>query len=335
MAMEVMNFMKDDAFRTRYESPNRYLVDSLALIMVLFLILLNHSNLFIRPSGIKDYHFTLIKVPYQSLWHEALNMDYIPEPFPLDENGVPMFSVNDSIFYHPAFAAMSSLDGLVEYRQSHIPESLQRAIITAETLRKHAIRMEDGLYFPYNFSFTLYDREEFSFEAPWVSGLAQGLMLSVYSRLYYETRHDVYRSVADSILATFSDYDSRFSPVFISSNDLLKKNNNYYWVDEYPHENRSYVLNGSLIGSIGLYDHWWVFGDKKSHTLFSQQLSTIKDNLLLFRSPGSPWFYDLGNRPVSAFYHKWSMNAVSFYSRITEDREFQGLYDIMYQDYHK
>ena len=56
-------------------------------------------------------------------------------------------------------------------------------------------------------------------------------------------------------------------------------------LDEYPHQTRRYVLNGSIIGSMGLYDHWWVFGDDLSAKLFSCEMSTIKDNVLLYRNP--------------------------------------------------
>jgi hypothetical protein len=110
---------------------------------------------------------------------------------------------------------------------------------------------------------------------------------SCYSRLYSLTNNDLYKAVADSILYTMTDYASPYSPVMISEADGVGLDKDYYWVDEYPHPTRVYVLNGSIIGAMGLYDHWWVFGDRKSKTLLSRELTTPqRPRVMLYRNEG-------------------------------------------------
>jgi len=230
--------------------------------------------------------------------------------------------------------ALNSLETLKKYTDTNDSQYLSAAIINAETLRSNAIRIDSLLYFPFYFPFRLFKSDMYRFYPPWTSGLSQGLMLSAYSRLYYFTKNKDYLCVADSIFATFSDFRTKFSPVFISRNDNINHGPLYYWVDIYPHARRTYVLNGSMIGSLGMYDYWWVTKSALAKTLLSRELTTIKANLPKYRFPSSFMFYDLAYRHTNDFYHKWVLLALKQFYMISGDQFFKEWYDILFGDYH-
>lgn len=286
-----------------------------------------------ESDPVRDYNFNIQTLSYDDLYHQYSTLTNAYWATPADSNGVQMFLWENTLHYHPVQLAHRSLDLLSDYRLTNNLVYMQRAIISLETLRSRAIRLKKGIYFPYTFDYEILSKPELAVQAPWFSGMAQGMLLSCYSRLYSLTNNDLYKAVADSILYTMTDYASPYSPVMISEADGVGLDKDYYWVDEYPHPTRVYVLNGSIIGAMGLYDHWWVFGDRKSKTLLSRELTTLKDHVMLYRNEGDISCYDLRYRGKNRPYHQIHIDLLRLCHKISSDSYFQEVADLFASDY--
>lgn len=289
----------------------------------------------VKKTEVMDYHFDLVSIPYANLFHQYSYVTSSYNATPADSNGVQIYFRDGIYHYHPVQIAHKCLDLISDFRLSDDVKYLNRAIISAETLRSHAIRYKGGIYFPYTFDYNVLEKPELYYPQPWISGMAQGMLLSTYSRLYYLTENELYHSVADSILTTFNDYSSPYSPVFISQEDGVGKGKGYFWVDEYPFPSKVYVLNGSIIGAMGIYDHWWVFGDAYSKKLMSRELTTIKDHILLYRNPQGSSKYELKYNTVNTRYHSVHISLMRNCYAITGDAFFLAMADLFNADYHE
>lgn len=312
---------------------SKYYLFFFALISLLLFsckvdLMRNHDN----KSSIINNNYALIHVPYQKLFKSRDRLYNTNNDTPQDENGVLMFQYAGGLYYHPVNLSYKSLEALSDYYITNDQVYLQHAITTMETLRREATRIDDMIYFPYKFNFS--EGSLVYYNAPWYSGMAQGTALSAYCRLYHFTQDPLYKAVADSILNTMTDFNGSIKPVLISDEHSLLKSANYYWVDEYPHHIRRYVLNGGIIGAMGLYDHWWVFGDDHSRRWFSCMMTSVKDNVLLYRNSGNPSAYDLKYRAQYPDYHYVHQHLLRSCTDMTDDEFFAAIADLFYADYH-
>jgi hypothetical protein len=309
----------------------------IVLILVAFILISAgcYTNKNDYDKVIKDYRFHLVKIPYDSLYRQFNKVTDAYNATPTDSDSVQIFLWKEVYHYHPVQLAHRSLDLISDYRLTKDKKYLNRAIKNVEALLSRAVRVEKGIYFPYTFDYNVLQKPEIELKQPWFSGMAQGMLLSTFCRLYYITHNKSYRAVADSILYTLSDYSSPYSTILVSENDSLCLGKSYYWIDEYPHPIRVYVLNGSIIGAMGLYDHWWVFRDKQSKKLLSQELTTIKDHALLYRNPNDLSSYDLKYRSKFDNYHLLHIDLMKNCYDITSNKYFKEVRDSLVKDFHK
>jgi len=280
---------------------------------------------------ITDYGFDLNELDYSRLFKNRDRLYNSHQNAPADSEGVQLFLYEGQYYYHPVHLCYRSLEALNDYSKTNDNIYLRHAEKSMAALLRNADRYQDMIYFPYMFDFKV--SEDLVYLAPWYSGMAQGLALAAYSRLYYFTGNEEYTAVADSILRTMTDYDSPYSCVKICTNHNLLGYGTYYWVDEYPDGPDRFVLNGSIIGAMGLYDHWWVYGDEKSRNLFSAELSTVKDHVLKYRNVGAISAYCLLFRNQLENYHLVHINLLNKCTEITEDSYFTQIANLFLEDY--
>ncbi len=295
------------------------------VVIVVFIMLLLagcYTNKQTEADAVKDYGFKLRKLPYDSLYHQFIKVSTAYDVSPTDSNRVQVFEWKGTKHYHPVQLAHRSLDLLSDYRLTTDAKYLNRAVKSAETILSKAVRYNKSIYFPYTFDYNVLQKPELALKQPWYSGMAQGMLLSTFCRLYYVTHEKRYKAVADSILNSLAEFGTPYAPVFISEADSLGVGKGYYWIDEYPHPTKIYVLNGSIIGAMGLYDHWRVFGDKKSKRLLSRELTTIKDHVPLYRNVKDLSSYDLKYREKFANYHQIHIELMQNCYDITGDSYF-------------
>lgn len=280
-----------------------------------------------------DHQYTLIKVNYEQLYQNRSSLYNTMNINPRDENGVPLFVWEGEHYYHPVLIGQRCQQALSDYHNTHSESYLDFVRSSVSALSAHATRIEDKTLFPYGFDFSP-GHTDHTYLAPWYSGMAQGVLLSLFSRMYYVTNEARYKELADSTFASLADIQSPFACVYVSDSDTLGVAPGYYWVDEYPNPEQRYVLNGSIIGSYGLYDYWWVFGDRRAHKLFSMQLSSIRDNILLFRNPGEVSSYCLRFKFQDPYYHDLHQKLLNQYYLYTQDYHFQAVSNLFYADHH-
>jgi hypothetical protein len=283
-------------------------------------------------KDVTDYAFELQRCSFDDLLKNGHSLYNSINNTPTDSNGVYLFEYQGEHYYHPVKLCYMSLEAMNDYDLTDDEIYLEHAITTMEALREHAVRHEDKLYFPYQFAFD--DGGSHIYTPPWFSGMAQGTALSAYSRIYHFTQDEHFTAVADSILRTFIDFESEYSGVEVCEPDTLFGAGDYYWVDEYPQGPKRFVLNGSIIGAMGLYDHWWVWGDDLSRQLFSYELSTVKDKVSLYRVPKEMSLYDLYYRNQFENYHLVHRQLLHKCTLVTGDPYFSMMADLMYEDYH-
>ncbi|WP_049894652.1 D-glucuronyl C5-epimerase family protein [Halogranum rubrum] len=176
--------------------------------------------------------------------------------------------------------------------------------------------MVDGL--PY-FAYTLpKGGSGEDFEPPWYSGMSQGTSLSAFLRLYEETGDEEYLAVADDIFETFTRLGPREDPWTVMVDD-----DGYYWIEEYPHDPPTHVLNGFNVGLWGLYEYWLLRDTAESRALLEAAITTIEHYIEAFRVSGEVSWYGL-NRGYrgNEYYHAVHIRQLRELHNITGDPYF-------------
>ncbi|MCB2211492.1 D-glucuronyl C5-epimerase family protein [bacterium] len=190
-----------------------------------------------------------------------------------------------------------------------------------ETLIEHADEDRSALIWPYPISY--YPDQQ----VPWISSMAQGLVIAVLARAYETTRDDRYLELARRTMLTF-ERDVRDGGVrYEAARGVFYEE--YAFVEE---NKQHHTLNGMLAALFGLYDLHKVCGDEHAKELFDQGVKAIRDNLpafdLHFLSS-----YDLrheyGEPPLFlSRYHQMHVGQLTILAEMTGDPYFQGVADV-------
>lgn len=151
---------------------------------------------------------------------------------------------------------------------------------------------DDGGW-PHNFSIHTY-----RLVPPWLSAMAQGEGASLLTRLFLETDEEQFADAAVRALR----------PLSVSTEDggVQTRLADGPFLEEYPTNPPSFVLNGAFFSLWGCYDVWVGMSDSAVGRMFEDHLTTLCQNL--YRWDTSYWSrYDLYPHPVvnvaSSAYH--------------------------------
>ncbi|WP_332897683.1 D-glucuronyl C5-epimerase family protein [Haladaptatus sp. CMSO5] len=149
-----------------------------------------------------------------------------------------------------------------------------------------AVGENDGLYFSYRL-----DKAGSSAElkAPWYSGMCQGVGLSAYTYFHELTGDEKYKRLAQRVFQTFKSVKRTTDGPWTTMVD----SDGYYWVEEYPFEPPTHVLNGYCIGIWGLYDYWLHTKSAEAKRLLDASVTTIQQYAENLRVPGEVSYYGL------------------------------------------
>ena len=181
------------------------------------------------------------------------------ESIKLDDNGIPTVDYYGDYYYNPVTIAQNGLGWYDRYLSNGDNQSLNAFITAADWFVKN--QRENGS-FPYSIPFSL--KQNLKLPEGFVSGMAQGQVLSLLVRAYDVTQEDKYLKAGESalIFCTQNVNDDIFNGCFKSLEDFtcnseeLKKFSTLRLPEEYVSTPSSYVMNGDMIATIGLYD-WW------------------------------------------------------------------------------
>ena len=261
--------------------------------------------------------------PY-SWWVPAAFDDYTT-----DEKGVIVFEHKDETYYHPVQIAQKILHFLASYNRTGNSRYIEESEKFAAAILKESFRYKEALYFPYRFDWP-FGGSDLVLRAPWVSGMAQGQLLSAFVNLYRETDKDEYLETCHEIFHSFYQFDQSPAPwiAYVDSGG-------YYWIEEYPEKNANHVLNGYLFAIFGLYEYHLLNQDSLSRELFNASLTTIQDHLHLYRVPGGVSSYCIKYPIYYPFYHLVHTDQIKKIYKMTGSDFFLQAYNQFYSDYHE
>lgn len=246
--------------------------------------------------------------------------------------------LHDEVVYHPVNSAWYISQMISSYRTSRNQRYLDRAVATAKYLVDGAETDAQGaLWFPYHFS---HDVGTLRMGTPWYSGMAQGMMLSVFVNLFETTGDERWKALASKTMKSYDQPKSETGRWFHNVKVLGNKKFTYY--EEYPalaDEQNAHVVNGAIYALYGLYDYYRITGDEHVLWLFDVGATSVRDSFGSYRNPGQPSWYAMTYYGHSVWanpetYHKGVVKQLRKLAEMTGDVEFTRQADVLHEDFH-
>ncbi|UCD38450.1 MAG: hypothetical protein JSW54_02950 [Fidelibacterota bacterium] len=288
-----------------------------------------------EETEIRWEDYTILELPFADRPYAAYSTPArLDTTYLCDDQGVILFPWEGKTYYHPVRMTKKALYDIYSYVVTDSIPYVTRAALHARKLIERAIRARDATYFPYCFSLQVHGDDTDRLVAPWFSGMAQGMALSLFVHLYHITQEAEYLEAAGSTYSTFRNLRSKSGPWTVFLDDA-----GYYWIEEYPiaypEEAADQVLNGFIFGLTGLYDYYLMNKDPEVLYFIQASLTTLQHYLPAFRNPGDLSAYCLRHRVTSVLYHSIHIDLVRLLYKLTGVTFFQEMADSLYADYHE
>jgi len=236
-----------------------------------------------------------------------------------DDEGILLLEHNGKKIYHAVYLAQYSLHLLDKYHQTKNAEYLDEVVKISGKLQGLALKIDSTLWFPYVYDFVLHGRRYMdAMRAPWYSALAQGQILSLFTRLFEETQDTAYLAISHKVYNSF--YHHKYN------NDLwvscIDKNNNI-WFEEYPAEMPCFTLNGMIYAIYGIYDYYRITKRIDAKKLLMGAITTIENNIDRYRNEGNASYYCLKHKIDAADYHEIHVQQLNKLFLITGEQKFK------------
>ena len=249
-----------------------------------------------------------------------------------DRYGVRMLRIDGKLYNYPGAAAGYGLRNINTYHVTGDTFYLQRA--EAQAQRMIHIHTAAGAlaawYYPNLYARDRHDQRGELVEPPWYSAMAQGLVLSLFSRLSELTGVQKWRDAADHTFASYVRPGPCAGPYTVNVDSA-----GYYWLQEWPwpHMRPDDTLNGHIFSSFGLYDYYLLTADPTALALFRGALTTVEHYVPAFRNPGWISHYCLAHLACNAKYHQIHVELMLQLFTITQDLTFARFADLLENDY--
>lgn len=186
---------------------------------------------------------------------------FTPDRFSFDNAGVPITRYGSEWHYNPVTVSQAGLHYYGKYLLTNDDKYKSLFMTQADKLIK--MQGKDGAL-RYDFRYRV-AHMGYRFQNGWVSGMAQGQALSVYSRAYSLTKDLKYKRAGYAALTFLLKDKSKGGPKTTLAN-ISKKWSNNIWFEEYVMPGKDiYTLNGYMFTLLGLYDWSKVAGDSNAH----------------------------------------------------------------------
>lgn len=289
----------------------------------------HHDSLKIARQFVELYNSLFYKIEdFAIISVKDTELPFVNEPlykinpkYPVDKDGFVLFRYRDNNYYHPVQVAEKIFYFLNK-------KNLVWAEKYAQKLIELSYDSGSALFFPYPFDFYLHRLPWEKMTAPWFSGMAQGEILSVFTKLYKITKKSKYRRLAQRTFQSFLYFYKTHKPWITCVDD------GFLWFEEYPQEHFNHTLNGFIYALFGLYEYFLLTQDSQAKKLLQAGLMTIKYQIDKFRQKDDLSLYCLKHRWKSPHYHEVHINQLRFLFKITGDGYFQEMADKLYNDFH-
>jgi heparosan-N-sulfate-glucuronate 5-epimerase len=208
-----------------------------------------------------------------------------------DEKGVPMVGWGKNAYYSPVNIAQYGFilhTMYLEHKSEEIWDVLDACLKQIETNEVHE---ERGITWRDSKPSVRYNTGEH-----WASAMIQGECLSFYLRMYQLTQNSLLLEKAHRI------FDFMFVP-FTEGGVYMTDEEGNVWLEEYPSEPQSKVLNGFVYALFGVYDYYRVTQSEKAKKLFDAGVLTLEKNMKFFDA-GYWSYYDLYRKELVKYYYQ-------------------------------
>lgn len=238
------------------------------------------------------------------LWDETLGTYYIDMRPALihyskniydgkfDDNGVPMcMGPEGKLLYFPINIAQYGFMLHTEWSEKNDEETFQKILKCINQLELLKTEKENYTVWLHN-----YREVKYNIPSPWSSAMAQGEIISLYLRVYQITKDERLLETAKRAYNFLKiDYSNGGARRIDENGDL--------WLEEYPSDPPSYVLNGFIYAVFGLIDLYRVTIDQEVKKDLDACIQTLEKNLHRFDA-GYWSYYDLLKKELVRYYYQ-------------------------------
>jgi len=251
-----------------------------------------------------------------------------------DSDGIPMINYGKKIGrqYNPEAIAEYSLAHFSLYVKTK-DDKYKKTFLNGANwfLENVSSYKHDSLVWFYEFDLTEYGMTEYELKSPWISAMAQGMVVSVLVRAAQLEGNNKYLDIAEKAVNIFDFPVHEFGVMSNFSDGGII-------FEEFPTSSTNGVLNGFIFSILGLYDLFTFTKNEKAKKLFTQSIQSLRKNIMNYDA-GYWSRYDLRSdrRLASIEYHKLHVELLEILYRITKDTYFieiknkwNGYYESLY-----
>lgn len=205
----------------------------------------------------------------------------------LDKYSIPMVLYGQNFEYNPVTISQYALSVYGANLPSPPPKQFWRAVDKLISMQS----IEGA--FRYSFQYRHYLLKK-PYPPGWISGMAQGNVLSVLARAYNADKRPDLLEAGNKALRFLTVPIEHGGPL-TSMKYLDESLDGYLFFEEYVGGDKDiYTLNGYMFTLLGIYDWWQVTDSKEAKYLFDQGIRTLEKILPYFDFGGFS-AYDLGH----------------------------------------
>jgi heparosan-N-sulfate-glucuronate 5-epimerase len=236
---------------------------------------------------------------------------------PHDAHGIPLLNYHGAIGlqYNPIAIAQWGLGNYNLFSRTSSVEAHGKFLKASDWLCERLEKNSDGLHV-WNHYFDWEYRQRL--KAPWYSGLAQGLAISLLVRAHAESGERKYLNCAALAFCSFLADISSGGVKFVDAEKNI-------WFEEYLVSPPTHILNGFIWAAWGVYDYFLATGSREAMALFAAAVRTLDANLGRY-DLGFWSRYELSGTlfPMiaSRFYHRLHVAQLRVMHRITSEKTF-------------
>lgn len=154
---------------------------------------------------------------------------------------------------------------------------------------------------------------------PYASGIAQAHAVSLLLRVHRLEPQDRFLGTAHKAFASFF--------VDVSDGGVSCVQDGFRWIEEWPSNPRSHVLNGFMFALIAIHDYLGTFGTDRARTLWDETLRTLEHHIERFDCGFGSRYDLLRGLVVSETYHRLHVQLLRVVGKMAHSRKLLGVAD--------
>jgi len=221
---------------------------------------------------------------------------------------------NYGVHFNPVTTANMAIE---QYQKGN----RKRVVNIADELLNNALEVEHakaGKYYLWEYYFDL-EFAEHTYPAPWVSGMAQGLILDVFGRAFEITGDKKYLDAGRKVLVSFK--------VPWDEGGVLDSDEHGNWYLEIASTDKLRILNGFIFTLVSIHNYYEQTKDPEALALFGAGVSELKAHLHEYDMGYWSKYSLLKDSRASYQYHKAHIDMLDKLYRITKDPEIKSFSD--------